>query len=84
MIKYYCDRCGVEIKKGFNKPTKYTYVIPYVILKTPITPLFHADYIVDDDGYEEPLDENTTRLHLCDCCTDLLDDFFNKKAIKGE
>lgn len=78
MIKYYCDRCGIEIKKGFNKPTRYTYVI----FKSPITPLIHADSFVDDD-YEEPLEEGSNRLHLCDCCTDLMDDFFNKKTIKG-
>lgn len=77
MIKFYCDRCGVEIKKGFNKPTKYSYLV----LKTPIVPIFHADTFEYDDDFEDQ--EKSERFHLCDCCTDLLDDFFNKKAIKG-
>ena len=78
MIKYYCDRCGVEIKKGFNKPTKYSYFV----LKTPIEPLYPEDPLKDDD-FEVVIVPKSTRFHLCDCCTDLLDDFFNKKAIKG-
>lgn len=78
MIKYYCDRCGVEIKKGFNKPTKYSYLI----LKTPIEPLFLGASPEDDD-FENEIEPKSERFHLCDCCTDLLDDFFNKKAIKG-
>lgn len=79
MIKYYCDRCGVEIKKGFNKPTKYSYLI----LKTPIAPLFPGDVLENDNYYEDKIESTSERFHLCDCCTDLLDDFFNKKAIKG-
>lgn len=78
MIKYYCDRCGAEIKKGFNKPTKYSYLV----LKTPIEPLYPGDPCEDDD-FEDEIEPKSTRFHLCDCCTDLLDDSFNKKTIKG-
>ena len=75
MIKYYCDRCGAEIKKGFNKPTKHSYIV----IKTAIRPLIDPEF---DDEFEVDNGESP-RFHLCDCCTDLMDDFFNKKAIKG-
>ena len=65
MIKYYCDRCGVEIHEGFNKPYTQYYDI------------YKSEKGIDD---EHP---KVRRMHLCDCCTDLMDDFFNKKAIKG-
>lgn len=76
MIKYYCDRCGVEIKKGINKPTNHTYIV----FKTPIIQIFHADTFEYDDDFKN--EEKSERFHLCARCTDLLDDFFNNKTIK--
>lgn len=68
MIKCFCDRCGVEIRNGFNNPTNHRYLI----------------YMTYDKIYGDfSLSDGDERFHLCDCCTDLLDDFFNKKAIKG-
>lgn len=79
MIKYYCNRCGVEIKEGFNKPTKYSYLI----LKTPICPLIHVDFSDPEFDEFEPDDRKSTRYHLCDCCSDLMDAFLDGKPIKG-
>lgn len=74
MIKYYCDRCGCEIEEGFNKPTVYSYLI----LKTPIHSLINPEFV---DEFETD-DRKSTRFHLCDSCTDLMDAFLDGRSIK--
>lgn len=63
MIKFYCDRCGVEIKAiPHNQRTEY-YRIKKVVTRF-------------DEFFNAP-ERDTITVHLCDDCQEELDKFIN-------
>lgn len=62
MIKFYCDRCGTEIKAiPHNQRTDY-----YRIKK-----------VTRFDEFFDVSERDTTTIHLCDSCQKELDIFIN-------